>query len=60
MDYDQFWSPWTSGDNASYSYGYFNHLEKYESVGKDDIPYMMENSKFMFETTNQNGYYEAT
>ena len=21
---------------------------------------MMENSKFMFETTNQNGYYEAT
>ena len=26
--------------------GDFNHLEKYEFVnGKDDIPYMMENSK---------------
>ena len=32
----------------------FNHLEKYEFVnGKDDIPYMKWNIKFMFETTNQ-------
>jgi hypothetical protein len=35
--------------------GGFNHLEKYEFVnGKDDIPYMKWNIKFMFETTNQN------
>ena len=34
--------------------GGFNHLEKYESVnGKDDIPYIMENNPFMFQTTNQ-------
>ena len=31
-----------------------NHLEKYEFVnGKDDIPYMKWNIKFMFQTTNQ-------
>ena len=37
-----------------YQVGGFNHLEKYEFVnGKDDIPYMMENIKAMFETTNQ-------
>jgi len=31
-----------------------NHLEKYEFVnGKDAIPYMKWNIKFMFETTNQ-------
>ena len=35
--------------------GGFNHLEKYEFVnGKDDIPYIMEVIKVMFETTNQN------
>ena len=29
-------------------------LKKYEFVnGKDDIPYMMKNNPFMFETTNQ-------
>ena len=34
--------------------GGFNHLEKYEFVnGKDDIPYMKREIKFMFETTNQ-------
>ena len=34
--------------------GGFNHLEKYEFVsGKDDIPYMKWNIKFMLETTNQ-------
>jgi len=27
--------------------------EKYESVGKDDIPYMKWKIKFMFQTTNQ-------
>jgi len=33
---------------------WFNHLEKYEFVnGKDDIPYMKWNIKFMFETTTQ-------
>jgi hypothetical protein len=33
-----------------------NHLEKSDGVrknGTDDIPYMMENNPFMFETTNQ-------
>ena len=35
--------------------GGFNHLEKNEFVnGKDDIPYIMEVIKVMFETTNQN------
>ena len=32
------------------------HLEKYEFVnGKDDIPYMKWQIKFMFQTTNQAG-----
>jgi hypothetical protein len=38
----------------NYLVGGFNFLEKCEFVnGKDDIPYMKWNIKFMFETTNQ-------
>ena len=36
-----------------YLVGGFNHLEKYEFVRKDDIPYIKWKIKAMFQTTNQ-------
>jgi hypothetical protein len=41
--------------SISYLVGGFNHLEKYESMGRI-IPYIMENKK-MFQTTNQISYH---
>ena len=47
-------SRWKVNSSNGYLVGGFNHLEKYQSMGRI-IPYIMENKKCikMFQTTNQ-------